>query len=60
MTSGGPGNATLTLPLYMYNAMTRARQYGMTMTVGFATMLFGIVLMLIVFLASKMAERRWQ
>lgn len=59
MTSGGPGNATLTLPLFMYYSMTRARQYGITMASGLITIVFGALFMLVVFGASKIAQRRW-
>jgi ABC-type sugar transport system permease subunit len=59
MTSGGPGNATLTLPLFMYYSMTRARQYGVTMASGLMTIALGAILMLVVLGVSKFAERRW-
>ncbi len=59
MTSGGPGNSTMTLPLFMYYQMTRAREFGMTMAAGLAAILFGTVFMGLVFLVQKAADRRW-
>lgn len=59
MTSGGPAGLTYTLPLYMYNQMTRARNYGITMACGVITLLLGVfIIMLITFLLDYL-ERRW-
>ncbi len=60
MTSGGPGNATMTLSLYMYNAMTRAREFGLTMATGLITIVCGALLMGLVFGLQRLAERRWE
>lgn len=59
MTSGGPGNATMTLSLYMYNAMTRAREFGLTMATGLITIVCGALLMGAVFALQRLADRRW-
>ena len=59
MTSGGPGNFTMTLPLFMYYQMTRAREFGMTMAAGLTAIVFGAVFMGVVFLLQRAADRRW-
>jgi len=60
MTSGGPGNATLTLPLFMYYSMTRARQYGITMASGLITIVFGALLSLVVLGVFNFTQRKWE
>ena len=59
MTSGGPANATMTLPLFMYYQMTRARDFGLTMSAGLVTIVFGAAFMGLVFLLQRAADRRW-
>lgn len=59
MTSGGPADATLTLPLFMYFQMTRAREFGLTMASGLVTIVFGALFMGLVFLLQRAADRRW-
>lgn len=59
MTSGGPGNATLTLPLYMYNEMTQAREYGLTMAAGLVTIACGALLMGLVFGIQRLLDWKW-
>jgi multiple sugar transport system permease protein/raffinose/stachyose/melibiose transport system permease protein len=59
MTSGGPGNATTILPLFMYYQMTRAREFGLTMAAGLVAIVFGSAFMGIVFLLQRAADRRW-
>ena len=59
MTSGGPANATLTLPLFMFFQMTRAREFGLTMAAGLVTVFFGAAFMGLVFVLQRAADRRW-
>ena len=59
MTSGGPANATMTVPLFMYFQMTRARQFGLTMAAAVVAILFGALFMGIVTLLQRAADRRW-
>lgn len=58
MTSGGPGGATTTLPLYMYYQMTRARAYGLAMAVGLINLCLGVLIIALVFKLLLRAEER--
>jgi multiple sugar transport system permease protein/raffinose/stachyose/melibiose transport system permease protein len=59
MTSGGPANDTMTVPLFMFFQMTRARQFGLTMAAALVAILFGALFMGIVTLLQRAADRRW-
>jgi ABC-type sugar transport system permease subunit len=59
MTSGGPGSLTMTLPLFMYYEMTRAREFGLTMAAGLTAIVFGTLFMSIVFIVQRALDRRW-
>jgi multiple sugar transport system permease protein/raffinose/stachyose/melibiose transport system permease protein len=58
MTSGGPGGATATLPLYMYYQMTRARAYGLAMAVGLVNLCLGVFIIAVVFRILLRSEER--
>jgi multiple sugar transport system permease protein/raffinose/stachyose/melibiose transport system permease protein len=58
MTSGGPAGVTLTLPLYMYQQMTIARSYGLTMATGFVTIIMGMIVMGLIFLGLSYFDKR--
>ncbi|HZS92349.1 MAG TPA: sugar ABC transporter permease [Chloroflexota bacterium] len=58
MTSGGPMDATLNLSLYIYRSMVTAHAYGLSMAAGSATILLGIAVMALVFLALRRAGGR--
>jgi raffinose/stachyose/melibiose transport system permease protein len=55
MTGGGPANRTMTLPLYVYRMYT-IPQYGYSNTIGLATLLFGIIAMLLINRTFRMQE----
>ncbi len=59
MTSGGPGNATITLPLFMFYQMTRAREFGLTMSAGLFSIASGACFMGLISLLQRAADRRW-
>jgi raffinose/stachyose/melibiose transport system permease protein len=58
MTDGGPVNATMNLPLYVYNQMVTANAYGLAMAAGVVTVVVGALLMLIVLLGLRWMESR--
>jgi raffinose/stachyose/melibiose transport system permease protein len=58
MTDGGPVNATMNLPLYVYNQMVTADAYGLAMAAGVVTVVVGALLMLIVLLGLRWMESR--
>jgi multiple sugar transport system permease protein/raffinose/stachyose/melibiose transport system permease protein len=56
MTDGGPVNATMNLPLYVYNQMVNANAYGLAMAAGVVTVVLGALLMLVVLLGLRWME----
>ena len=47
-TSGGPGNSTLTLPLYLYKTANLQYSYGIANTIGTIQLAMGISIILII------------
>lgn len=58
MTDGGPVNATMNLPLYVYNQMINANAYGLAMAAGVVTVVLGALLMLVVLSGLRLMEAR--
>jgi len=58
MTDGGPANATINLPLYVYDQMVTANAYGLAMAAGVVTVVLGALLMLVVLLGLRWMESR--
>jgi raffinose/stachyose/melibiose transport system permease protein len=58
-TQGGPGNVTLSLPLYLYKTALLENNYGYANTIGVLLIVFGILIILGInrlFLVNKDAE----
>lgn len=47
-TKGGPGNATLNLPIYLYKAATLENNYGKANAVGVVQISIGLILVLLI------------
>lgn len=54
-TRGGPGNATLNLPIYLYKAATLENNYGKANAVGVVQIVIGLAL--VVFIQALFRER---
>lgn len=59
MTEGGPAGQTMTLPLYLYQQMSRAHAYGITMAASFITFAVGICMIILVYVSLYCLEKRW-
>lgn len=59
MTGGGPGGITTTLPLYIFQQMSRSYSYGKTMAAAFITFITGIVVLALVYLVLHWLDRKW-
>ena len=47
-TKGGPGNATLNLPIYLYKTATLENNYGKANAVGVVQIVIGLALVLLI------------
>ncbi len=56
MTGGGPGNYTSTMPIMMYNAMFRQRNYGLSSAISMLIVVICVLIMLGIERATKSTE----
>lgn len=47
-TKGGPGNATLNLPMYLYKIITLENNYGKANAVGVVQIILGLLLVILI------------
>jgi raffinose/stachyose/melibiose transport system permease protein len=47
-TKGGPGNATLNLPIYLYKIVTLENNYGKANAVGVVQIILGLTLVILI------------
>ncbi len=58
MTDGGPANTSSNLSLYIYKTMIQSYNYGGAMAASGITVLVGIVIMAVIFIAGRLARIR--